>query len=195
MTNFMGEWFWGRRGERHWPLGEVVRRLAYTNVSKCCRKVLQVERDGVADGDFLRRLAGVLEISEGVVVYLTRQDRLAYLRAWNEWADQPTTIRVVMRAVPGFMIGVTLPDGVMTPDAAIAFAQAHAARLHRKVFVILSRRESVGITEDGTINGRFTTRPDTDPCPLLSVRRQKFLFRTTGFGAVEPWVPPGGGAT
>ena len=81
-----------------------------------------------------------------------------------------------------------------TPDAIVAFAQTYAARLRKKVFVVLSRRESVGITEDGTINGRFTTRPDTDPCPLLSVGRRKFLFRVGGFGAVEPWVP-GGGAT
>ena len=195
MTNYMGEWFWGRRGERQWPLAEVARRLGYANVSKGCRKVLAVEREGVADGDFLRRLAGVLGISEGVIVYLTRQDRLAYLKAWEEWADQPTTIRVVLRAVPGFMLEIAAPEGVTTPDAAIAFAQDHAARLHKKVFVILSRRESVGITEAGGINGRFLTRPDTDPCPLLSVGRQKFLFRTDGFGAVEPWVPLGGGAT
>jgi hypothetical protein len=195
VTNYLGQWFWGRRAERQRSLGEVARRLGYRNVSKGCNKVLAVERDGLADGDFLRRLAGVLDISEGVVVNLTRQDRLAYLRAWQEWANQPTPIRVVMRAVPGFMVGVNLPDDVTTPDAAIAFAQAHAARLHKKVFVVLSRRESVGITETGEVNGRFHTRPDTDQCPLLSVGRQRFLFRTSGFGAVESWVPPGGGTT
>jgi hypothetical protein len=195
VTNYLGEWFWGRRAERQWPLAEVARRLGYTNVSKCCRKVLQVERDGVADGDFLRRLAGVFGISEGVVVYLTRQDRLSYLRAWSEWADQPVPIRVVMRAVPGFMVEVAAPAGVTTPYDAIAFGQSHAARYHAKVFVVLSRREAVGITEVGSINGRFHTRPDTDPCPLVSVGRQKFLFRVGGFGAVEPYVwdgPTGG---
>ncbi|MFO0800560.1 MAG: hypothetical protein U0804_24085 [Gemmataceae bacterium] len=195
MTNYLGEWFWGRRGERQWPLAEVARRLGYTNASKGCNKVLAVEREGVADGDFLRRLAGVLEISEGVVVYLTRQDRLAYLRAWGEWADQPTPIRVVIRAVPGFMVEMAVPNDVTTADQAVAFGQVVAARHHTKVFVVLSRRESVGITEAGTINGRFHTRPDTDPCPLLSVGRQRFLFRVGGFGAVEPYVwggPTGG---
>ncbi len=192
MTNFMGDWFYGIRGGHGWPLSEVARRLGYTNISKACRRVLAVERDGVADGGFLRRLAGVLGVSEGVVVYLTRQDRLAYLRAWEEWADQPTPIRVVLRAVPGFMVGVNLPDDITTADAATAFAQAYAARLQKKVFVTVSRRVSVGITEYGSLNGRFYTRPDTDPCPLVSAGRQKFLFRTTGFGAVEPWVPGGG---
>lgn len=194
-TNYLGEWFWGRRAERQWPLAEVARRLGYANVAKGCNRVLRVEREGVADGDFLRRLAAVLEISEGVVVYLTRQDRLSYLRAWHEWADQPTPVRVVMRAVPGFMVEMAVPSDATTPEQAVAFGQAVAARYHAKVFVVLSRRESVGITEAGTINGRFHTRPDNDPCPLVSVGRQRFLFRVGGFGAVEPYVwdgPTGG---
>ena len=189
VTNYLGDWFRNNRGWHGWSLAEVARRLGYSNISKCCRKVLAVERDGVADSDFLRRLPGVLEISEGVVVYLTRQDRLAYLRAWEVWANQPTPIRVVLRAVPGFMVEMAMPSEVTTPEQAVAFGQAVAVRHHAKVFVTLSRRESVGITEAGTINGTFHTRPDADPCPLLSVRRQRFLFRTSGFGAVEPWVP------
>jgi hypothetical protein len=178
-----------------WPLAEVARRLGYKNTAKGCNNTLAVERDGVADDDFLRRLAAVLEISEGVVVYLTWQDRLSYLRAWRVWADQPVPIRVAMRAVPGFLVELALPDDVTAAERAVAHGQAVAARHHKKVFVILSRRESVGITEAVTINRRFVTRPDTDPCPLLSVARQKFLFRVTGFGAVEPWVPPTKGTT
>lgn len=192
VTNYLGEWFWGRRGERQWPLAEVARRLGYKNVSKACRKVLAVEREGVADADFLRRLAAVLEISEGVIRVLTRQDRNSYLRAWNEWADQPVPIRVVVRAVPGFMLEVAVPDDVTTSEQALAFGLSYAARLHAKVFVTLSRRESVGITEAGEVNGRFDTLPDTDANPLVSVRRLKFLFRVGGFGAVEPYVPAGG---
>lgn len=195
MTNYMGEWVKGIRVGHGWPLAEVARRLGYKNVSKGCNKVLAVEREGVADCDFLQRLATALSISEGVVVYLTRQDRLAYLRSWNEWADQPTPIHVVMRAVPGFMLGVPVPADATTPEAVVAFAQAHAARLHKKVFVVLSRRESVGITEAGEVNGRFHARPDTDPCPGVSVRRVRFLFRTSGFGAVEQWVPHSGETT
>lgn len=195
MTNYLGEWFWSIRRGHGWSLAEVARRLGYANVSKACNKVLRLERDGVADDHFLRRLAPVLGISEGVVIYLTRQDRLAYLQAWQEWADRPVPIRVVMRAVPGFMVGVALPDDVSTADAAITFGRSHATRYHKKVFVVLSRRESVGITEDGEVNGRFQTRPNSDPCPLASVKRVRFLFRTSGFGAVEPYSPPSGGTT
>jgi hypothetical protein len=191
-TNYMGEWFWGRRAERHWSLAEVAVRLGYANVSKCCNKVLRVEREGVADDGFLQRLAAVLEISEGVIRYLTRQDRHSYLRAWDEWSDQPMPLRVVMRAVPGFMVEMAVPDDVTTPEQAVAFGQAVAARHHAKVFVVLSRRESVGITEAGEVSGRFDTRPDTDPCPLVSGGRRRFLFRIGGFGAVEPYVPARG---
>ena len=195
MTNYLGEGFSGIRGGHGWQLAEVARRLGYSNISKACNKLLAVEREGVADDAFLRRLAAVLEVSEGVVVYLTRQDRLSYLRAWDEWADQPTPIRVVVRAVPGFMVELAVPDDVTTPDQVVAFGRSYAARHHKKVFVVLSRRASVGITEAGEINGWFHTRPDADPCPLVSVSRQRFLFRVGGFGAVEPYVPPTEGTT
>jgi hypothetical protein len=72
---------------------------------KVCNRVLRVEREGVVEDDFSHRLAAVLEISQGVVRLLTRQDSNSYLRARREWADQPVPIRVVVRAVPGFIVG------------------------------------------------------------------------------------------
>lgn len=195
MTNHLGELFRARRAALGWSLGEVARRLGTNNVSKACNRVVRLEREGEVEDRFLLRLAAMFGITEHAVRDGIRADRVDYERAWHEWADQPVPPSVVMRAIPGFMLGVPVPPDATTPEAVVAFAQAHAARLHKKVFVILSRRESVGITEDGAINGRFTTRPDSDPSPLLSVGRQRFLFRTAGFGAVEPWVPADGGAT
>lgn len=195
MTNYLGEWFWARRAERQWPLAEVARRLGYRNVSKGCNKLQRFERDGLVDDAFLRKLAALLGVSEGVVRYLIRQDRNEYLRAWEEWVEQPTPIRMAMRAIPGFMAAVPVPDDVTTPEQAVAYAQTLAAAKHKKVFVTLSRREMVGITELGEVNGHFHARPDADPCPLMSLGRVKFLFRTDGFGAVERYVQNGGTAT
>jgi hypothetical protein len=87
-----------------------------------------------------------------------------------------------VRPIPGFPVGVLVPPDATTPEAVIAFAQAHAARLRRKVFVTLSRREMVGITEAGEVNGRFFATPDPDPCPSMSLKRVKFLFRLGGNG-------------
>ena len=195
MTNYLGEWFWERRAERQWSLAEVARRLGYRNVSKGCNKLLRLEREGVVDDEFLRRLAAVLGVSEGVVRYLTRQDRNEYLRLWREWVEQPTPIRIAMRAIPGFMVEVAMPDNVATPEQAVAYAQTLAATKHKKVFVTVSRREMVGVTELGEVNGHFYARPDADPCPLMSLGRVKFLFRVDGFGAVERYQPNGGTTT
>ena len=81
MTNYLGEWFWGQRAERQWSLGDVARRLGYANVSKGANKVQRFERDGLVDDDFLVKLAALYGVSEGVVRYLSRQDRNEYLRA------------------------------------------------------------------------------------------------------------------
>ena len=195
MTNYLGEWFWARRAERQWSLAEVARRLGYANISKACNKLVRFEREGVVDHEFLHKLATVLGISVGVVRYLIRQDRLAYLRAWEEWVEQPTPISIAMRAVPGFIVGMPLPADVTTRDQAVAYGQALAARWHKKVFVTLSRKETVGITETGEINGHFHARPDSDPTPYMGLGRVKFLFRADGFGAVERYQPDGGTTT
>jgi transcriptional regulator with XRE-family HTH domain len=182
MTNHLGELFRARRAALGWSLGEVARRLGYRNASKAANKVLRLERLGDAEDGFLLRLAAVLGITEQEVREASRADRLAYERAWSEWADQPVPPSVVMRAVPGFMLGVPVPADATTPEAVIAFAQAHAARLRRKVFVTLSRRETVGITEAGEINGRCFATPDSDPCPSMTLKRLKFLSRPGGEG-------------
>jgi transcriptional regulator with XRE-family HTH domain len=182
MTSNLGELFRARRVAFGWSLGEVARRLGYRNTSKAANKVLRLERQGEAEDGFLHRLAAVLGVTEHEVREVIRADRLAYERAWHEWADQPTPIRTVVRAVPGFMPGVPVPADATTPEAVIAFAQAHAAQLRRKVFVVLSRRETVGITEAGEVNGRFFATPDSDPCPSMSLKRVKFLFRLGGDG-------------
>lgn len=195
MTNYLGEWFWGQRAERQWSLGDVARRLGYANVSKGANKVQRFERDGLVDDDFLVKLAALYGVSEGVVRYLSRQDRNEYLRAWREWVEQPTPISIAMRAVPGFIVGMPLPADVTTPEQAVAYGQALAARMHKKVFVTLSRKETVGITESGEINGHFYARPDCDPSPYMNFGRVKFLFRADGFGAVERYQPEGGTKT
>jgi transcriptional regulator with XRE-family HTH domain len=184
MTNHLGELFRARRAALGWSLGEVARRLGYRNVSKAANKVLRLERLGDAEDGFLLRLAAVLGITGHAVRDAIRADRMAYERAWSEWADQPVPPSIVVRAVPGFMLGVPVPADATTPEAVIAFAQAHAARLRRKVFVVLSRRETVGITEAGEVNGRFLATPYCDPCPSMTLKRMKFLFRLGGDGEV-----------
>lgn len=122
MTNHLGELFRARRTALGWSLGEVARRLGYRNISKAANKVLLLERQGEADDGSFHRLATILDVGEQVVREAVGADRLAYERAWHEWADQPVTITIMMRAIPGFMLGVPVPTDATTPEAVIAFA-------------------------------------------------------------------------
>ena len=177
MTNHLGELFRRRRAAIGWSLGEVARRLGSKNVSKACNRIVRLEREGHVEDHLLLRLAAVLGVTEHAARDAIRADQEAYERAWHEWADQPVPPSVAMRAIPGFMIGVPVPPDATTPEEVVAFAQSHAARLGKKVFVSLSRRETVGITESGEISGRFVATPDSDPCPAVSLKRAKYLFR------------------
>lgn len=182
MTNHLGELFRARRVLLGWSLGELARRLGTKNESKACNRVVRLEREGEVENHFLLRLAATLGVGEHAVRDAIRAGRVAYERAWEEWADQPVPPSVVVRAIPGFMLGVPVPPDATTPEAVVAFAQAHAARLGKKVFVSLSRRETVGINEAGVINGRFFATPDSDPFPAMTLKRMKFLFRLGGEG-------------
>ena len=186
MSNHLGGHFKARRLEKGLSLGQIGRLLGYKNLSKAANKVQWFEENGSMRQDLLLKLMAILDIEPQTVQQLVAKDREDYVREWTEWASQPTPIQIVVRAIPGLMASVKLPDDVTTPEQAVAYGQALASRTKKKVFVVLSRRETVGITEEGEINGRFQATPDCDPCPSMQLGRARFLFHFDGIGDVEP---------
>lgn len=77
-------------------------------------------------------------------------------------------------------------DPFATAGHAVAFGQVRTVRHHAMASVILYRRESGGVTENGSVKERFHTQPDTTPRPLGSVTWRKFQFRVAQLRAVEP---------
>jgi hypothetical protein len=187
MSNHLGEFVNARRLELDLSRSETVRKLGYTNLNRGCRRLCDVEGGLWINEDFLMRLTTLLGIEPRVIQELIDRDRQEYVAEWEKWADEPVPISVVMRAIPGFMVGVTVPADVKTPDETIAFAQGLAARLGKKVFVVLSRRETVGINEQGEITGRFKATPEHDPAPSMHLGNKKFLFHFGSIGEIEPY--------
>jgi hypothetical protein len=185
MTNYLGEHFRDRRLAKELSLGQVARLLGYRNLSKGANKVSGFERTGFLRQDLLLGLMSVLDVGPQTVQDLVARDRQEYLREWERWADEPVPFQIVVRHLPGFVTSVEVPEGVTTPEQAVAHGRDLARRLSKKVFVVLSRRETVGISEEGEISGRHRATPDADPCPSMQLGRARFLLHFNGGGRPE----------
>lgn len=175
MNNHLGQYVKTRREELGLRRSEVARLLGYENVSKGSARLHGVEEGRWISRDFLIRLMGVLSIEPQVVQDLIDRDRQEYVTAWNRWADQPVPMHAAVRHVPGFFAGIDLPGDVTTPEQAVAWAVETAKRLNKKVVLVVSRRVSWTIHEDGRADGPFHATPDSNGLPWVALGNRPFL--------------------
>ena len=185
-SNYLGDYFNTRRVEKGLSLGQVARLLGYKNVSKGANKVQWFEQEGSIRDDLLLKLMKILDIEPSTVQALTAKDREEHVRQWNDWADEPVPMRIVVRYIPGLYAEVPLPKNIKTEAEAEAYCRDLAQRGSQKVFLVVSRRLTITINEEGEVTGRLQATPDFDPVPYMQVGRRKFLFHFGKTGDAEP---------
>lgn len=180
-NNHLGRYFRARRLELGLSLGEVARRLGYSNISKGARRVLELEAVGeCCTQEFLVKLMGVLGVDRSVVQELVDRDRAEYVQEWEQWVSEPVPIVVVRRLIPGVYATHRLPPDVTTPEQAIAYGQDLARTMEARVYVELSRRLTVIIDEQGKVTARVEATPDTDPRPFTLIGNKRIRFELGG---------------
>lgn len=179
MTSHIGEYIRTRRCEKGLTIGQLARHVGYKNVGKGANRLHQLETGGEVHRDLLSKLIEALGLDPAVVAELIEQDRDEALRAWNEWADQPTRPHLVVRLIPGVYMSVEIPDDALEPIKAEAFACDYARSGGRKVCLILTRRLSMWIDEEGKVTGRTEAKPHLPNVRYMTLRggSQRFLFR------------------
>lgn len=180
MSNYLGRYIQIRREELGLGPTEVAHLLGYKNLNKGRRRLQSVEDGRGTCRDFLLRLMGILQIEPKVIRDLIDRDRREYVAAWEKWADEPVPISVVMRAVPGFMLGIDVPGDLTTPEQALTFGIEMAKRKHKKVIVVVSRRLSYTIHENGVVDGPFVATPVERAMPYMTLGKTPFLFQING---------------
>jgi transcriptional regulator with XRE-family HTH domain len=179
VSNHLGEYIRARREELGLRRSEVARQLGYENVNKGSARLHSVEEGRWVNRDFLVRLIGVLNIEPQVIQDLIDRDRQAYMAAWEAWADQPTPITAAIRLIPGFIASIDLPENVTTPDQALAWAVETAIRRRMKVFVVVSRRLSYTVHENGRVDDIHATL-DSNGLPWMALGSSRFLVNLGG---------------
>jgi hypothetical protein len=182
MSNHLGEYIRHRREQLGLRRSEVAWLLGYENVSKGSARLHSLEEGRWVSRDFLVRLMGILQIEPQVVQDLIDRDQQEYIAAWEKWADEPVPMHAAVRYIPGFFAGIDMPGDVRTPEQALAWAVETARQKQKKVILVVSRRVSYTVHEDGRADGPFEATPDEKAQPWMALGKTPFL---PAFGGSE----------
>jgi transcriptional regulator with XRE-family HTH domain len=183
MAMHLGNFLKSCREGRGWSLGQVARQLGYQNITKGARRVHLLEEGKANSPDILGRLLPILGIDPGKIEELLAQDRVAYLAGWERWANEPVPIQIVVKCIPGVFGTHAMPADLKKSDEIVAYAQGLARRLRKKVFVVLARRLTINVNEEGEITSRNVATPDNDARPAMRLGKKTFLLPFSPSGA------------
>jgi transcriptional regulator with XRE-family HTH domain len=180
MSNYLGSYFREQRLQQGLSLGALARLVGYRNVSKGANKIVRFEREGVVTEELLASLAEALHIDLPTVERLIDQDRSEYLRAWEAWVSQPVPMELIAKIIPAIYARVPLPETVTTPEQAESFACTYAKDHRRQVCLVVSRRLSVWIDNEGRVYASTEARPGEPNMPFMQVQGRRFLLNWSG---------------
>ncbi len=162
--------------------GDVARLMGYQSIVGAANKIVMFEERGDILTELFQKLAAALDIDETTLQRLIEQDRREFIERWNEWANQPIEPHLVFRAIPGVYFEQEIAEGVRTTEAMEQYAADFARRMHKKVWLVLSRRLTIYFDEDGMKHVQEAVPGQCNsPYMCLGGSRQKFLF-TGGMG-------------
>ena len=179
MSTHLGDYFREKRLHAGLSLGELTRRIGYRNVSKGARLIQQLERQGITSEDLLVKLIEALDIEPRTVQALIDRDREDYLRDWERWVNTPVPMEMVVRYMPAVYGRKPLPEDINTAEQAESYACTYAKAQRLKVCLVLSRRHSVWINEQGEITNRTEATPERENVPYMTLKdgKRKFWLR------------------
>jgi hypothetical protein len=170
-SSHLGQYVREAREGRGLQRPEVVRLMGYRNVAKGLRRLDRLEADGDYHPQVLEKLVSVLDLDEDEVRRAVERDRRDMERAWEDWADTPVPMELVLMPMPSVCIAVPPPDDAAgDPDLAERFACQTARDKGFKACLVVSRRLSVWIDAKGTVTHRTMARPGQPNAPFMRLR-------------------------
>jgi transcriptional regulator with XRE-family HTH domain len=174
--NHLGKLFRARRVKKGLSFHQLAALVGYGNLNKDSNRIQRFEAGGKIMPDLFAKLASILEVSPDEVSRSLAED----YQEWLAWANEPIQPYVVMRLMACVYQQRQLPDDALTIEA----AKDHAARLARDnkkmVWLVLSRRVSIGFDETGKEGLPIKATPDMPCVPHLIIGGKRVQFDFTG---------------
>jgi len=181
MATRLSTYFRQRRLQLGLRPGDVARLMGYRSIFGTANKIVTFEEKGDIRAEVLKKLAVALDIDETTIQRLIEQDHREFVQRWNDWADEPITPHLVVRVIPGAYFEEGIAEGVRTPEAMEEYAADYAKRMHKKVWLVLSRRRTVHFDEDGLKKHVQEAVPGqcNSPYMCLGGSKRKFVFTSS----------------
>jgi transcriptional regulator with XRE-family HTH domain len=178
----LAEHFRQTRLARGLRLGDLARRLGYKNVGKGANRINTFERGGRIHKDLFAKLAVALGIDSETVDRLVEEDRRQFFAEWNAWANEPIRPHLVVRLMAAVYTIHPLPDEIQTVEQAEAYAADFARGKKMHCCLVLSRRLSVWIGDDGSFSGVTEAVPGEANVPYMCLGKKPFLIKPLDHG-------------
>ncbi len=160
--NPVGNLIAGSRRAQGLTLVSLAARIGYKNASKGARRIAALEKTGIAHPDLLRSVLTALSIDEEKLASARRDELSERTRAFLAAAKGQVQPSIRLRLIPGFHIGVDIPDD--TSDADIeALAKSKASRYKCEAHVVLRSGISMSVNEAGEVVMLRERRDDGAP--------------------------------
>lgn len=180
VTTRLAQHLKARRLEAKLTLAQLSRLVRYRDTGKGAGRIHKFEESGAVHPELLVKLSTALGVDRATVEALVEEDRRQFFRQWNAWANEPIKPYLVVRMVPAFYVSEDVPQDVKTVDGAEAFAAGRARHWRRKCCLVLSRRHSIWLDEEGMVYERTEAVPGEPNTPYMRLGRgrRSFLLRT-----------------
>ncbi len=169
MKSYLGSYLCGERLKQKLNTAQLAEMIGYRNTNKGMRRILDLEREGVAPPSLLKKVVDVLELDAGYIDSLIRKDREAYEAEYERWVNEPIKMYYTIRMMPTIYLSYDLPSNITSEDEAIAYVSAIAKDRKCLAWLFLTRRETVCIDKSGRVTGRYENGLHDTSMPYLLV--------------------------
>ena len=173
MTKLLAEHFHQLRVERGLNLAQLAGQVGYANTTKGINRLVTFERHGQIHPKLLQKLSVALGVSDEVVRTLAAEDERQFLGDWNCWADVPVEPYTVVRLLPAVYKTVRVPAEIGSFVAGEVFAADLARQWNRKVCLVVSRRYSLWLDEQGLAYAHTEAVPGEPNAPYMALGRSR----------------------
>lgn len=183
MNKHLRKLVWKYRSIRQINFSNLAESAGYTNKSKWVNRICTFEREGIGEDDLIRRLVVALEIDLKELQQAVQKD----YEEWEAWASEPVPMEMIVWFIGAVFHINKIPEEVSSSrELATEYARNYASENKLRVCLVLSRRESVWISDEGNARVSQTT-PGVPNFPYASVGGKKFLLDLSG-GEFRPRV-------
>ncbi len=179
MVNNLSQYVKEQRQARNLNRAELAKLMGYSNVTKGMNRITALENGQDLHPEILEKIIKALNLDRKKVETLLQSEKQEYEKAFEEWADTPVPMKLIVRYMAAFYISRELPLQITTADQAEEYA-CNFAREHRLMACLaLSRRQALWINREGEVYYRATATPYNFIIPFIKLKnsKQKFLFR------------------